>query len=93
MNKIVIKGDVEQIIDSNRLYYKVNDGEMIWLVCSTTELKVGWSVKIRGSVSLEIKYKQKGAVDIATLRYVIVDADRVDIISINNEVDCGEIVW
>lgn len=94
MNKIFIKGTVEQVIDSDKFYYKIFDGEMIWLVNSTKQLQQGYEVEIYGKVSLEIQYKEKGEVSIASLKQVIVDADKVDIISAGDLVDNSVgIIW
>lgn len=94
MNQVFIKGDVEQIIDSNKLIYKVFDGEMIWIVNSTKQLQQGWNVEIIGIVSLDSKYIDKGTLIIESLRYVIVDADKVDILSVENEQkDFVGIIW
>lgn len=87
MNEIFIKGTVEQVIDSNRFYYKIFDGEMIWLVNSTKQLQQGYEVEIYGRVSLEIQYKEKCEVSIASLKQVIVDADKVDIVGGNDKVE------
>ena len=86
MNEIIIKGVVEQVIDSDRFYYKIFDGEMIWLVNSTKQLQQGYEVEIYGKVSLEIHYKEICEVSIASLKQVIVDADKVDIISVGEDV-------
>ena len=85
-NEIFIKGSVEQVIDSDRFYYKIFDGEMIWLVNSTKQLQQGYEVEIYGKVSLEIQYKEIGGVSIASLKQVIVDADKVDIINVGEDV-------
>ena len=82
MNEIFIKGTVEQVIDSDRFYYKIFDGEMIWLVNSTKQLQQGYEVEIYGRVILEIQYKEIGEVSIASLKQVIVDADKVDIVGV-----------
>jgi hypothetical protein len=87
MNEIFIKGSVEQIIDSNRFYYKIFDGEMIWLVNSTKQLQQGYEVEICGTVSLDIHYKEICEVSIASLKQVIVDADKVDIINVGDLVE------
>ena len=87
MNEIFIKGIVEQVIDSDRFYYKIFDGEMIWLVNSTKQLQQGYGVEIYGKVSLEIQYKEVGEVSVASLKQVIVDADKVDIISVGDLVE------
>jgi hypothetical protein len=87
MNEIFIKGVVEQIINSDRFYYKIFDGEMIWLVNSTKQLQQGFQVEIYGKVSLEIQYKEIGEISIASLKQVIVDADKVDIINVGDLVE------
>lgn len=94
MNEIFIKGSVEQVIDSDRFIYKIFDGEMIWLVNSTKQLQQGFQVEIYGRVSLEIQYKDIGEVSIASLKQVIVDADKVDIIGRGDEVrNMVGIIW
>ena len=94
MNEIFIKGTVQQIIDSDRFYYKIFDGEMIWLINSTKQLQRGYKVEIFGRVSLEIQYKEIGEVSIASLKQVIVDADKVDIISVGDLVENSVgIIW
>ena len=94
MNEIFIKGTVQQIIDSDRFYYKIFDGEMIWLVNSTKQLQQGYKVEIYGKVSLEIQYKEIGEVSVASLKQVIVDVDRVDIISVGDLVENSVgIIW
>ena len=93
-NEIFIKGSVEQVIDSDRFYYKIFDGEMIWLVNSTKQLQQGYEVEIYGRVSLEIQYKEIGEVSVASLKQVIVDADKVDIISVGDLVENSVgIIW
>ena len=87
LNEIFIKGIVQQIIDSDRFYYKIFDGEMIWLVNSTKQLQQGYEVEIYGKVSLEIQYKEIGEVSVASLKQVIVDVDMVDIISVGDLVE------
>ena len=87
MNEIFIKGTVEQVIDSDRFYYKIFDGEMIWLVNSTKQLQQGYQVEIYGRVSLEVQFKEIGEVSIASLKQVIVDADKVDIVGGNDKVE------
>lgn len=94
MNEIFIKGTVEQVIDSDRFYYKIFDGEMIWLVNSTKQLQQGYEVEIYGKVSLDIHYKEICEVSIASLKQVIVDADKVDIINVGAEVwNYVGIIW
>lgn len=94
MNEIFIKGIVQQIIDSDRFYYKVFDGEMIWLINSTKQLQQGYKVELYGKVSLEIHYKEIGEVSVASLKQVIVDADKVDIISVGDLVENSVgIIW
>ena len=94
MNEIFIKGIVQQIINSDRFYYKVFDGEMIWLINSTKQLQQGYEVEIYGKVSLEIQYKEIGKVSVASLKQVIVDADKVDIISVGDLVENSVgIIW
>ena len=94
MNEIFIKGTVEQVIDSDRFYYKIFDGEIIWLVNSTKQLQQGYEVEIYGKVSLEIHYKEICEVSIASLKQVIVDADKVDIVGGNNKVkNYVGIIW
>ena len=94
LNEIFIKGIVEQVIDSDRFYYKIFDGEMIWLVNSTKQLQQGYEVEIYGRVSLDIQYKEIGEVSIASLKQVIVDADKVDIISVGDLVENSVgIIW
>ena len=87
MNEIFIKGTVQQIIDSDRFYYKIFDGEMIWLINSTKQLQQGYKVEIYGKVSLDIQYKEIGEVSVASLKQVIVDVDKVDIISVGDLVE------
>ena len=87
MNEIFIKGTVQQIIDSDRFYYKIFDGEMIWLINSTKQLQQGYEVEVYGTVSLDIQYKEIGEVSVASLKQVIVDADKVDIISVGDLVE------
>ena len=94
LNEIFIKGSVEQVIDSDRFYYKVFDGEMIWLVNSTKQLQRGYKVEIYGRVSLDIQYKEISEVSIASLKQVIVDADKVDIVSVGDLVENSVgIIW
>ena len=94
MNEIFIKGIVQQIIDSDRFYYKIFDGEIIWLINSTKQLQQGYEVELCGKVSLEIQYKEIGEVSIASLKQVIVDADTVDIISVGDLVENSVgIIW
>ena len=94
MNEIFIKGTVQQIIDSDRFYYKIFDGEMIWLINSTKQLQQGYEVEIYGKVSLDIQYKEIGEVSIASLKQVIVDVDMVDIISVGDLVENSVgIIW
>lgn len=94
MNEIFIKGTVEQVIDSDRFYYKIFDGEMIWLVNSTKQLQQGYEVEIYGRVSLEIQYKEIGEVSIASLKQVIVDADKVDIMGGSDKIQYMDgIIW
>ena len=87
MNEIFIKGIVQQIIDSDRFYYKIFDGEMIWLINSTKQLQQGYEVELCGKVSLDIQYKEICEVSIASLKQVIVDVDKVDIISVGDLVE------
>ena len=87
MNEIYIKGIVQQIIDSDRFYYKIFDGEMIWLVNSTKQLQQGYEVELYGTVSLEIQYKEIGEVSVASLKQVIVDVHKLDIISVGDLVE------
>ena len=94
MNEIFIKGTVQQIIDSDRFYYKIFDGEMIWLINSTKQLQRGYRVEVYGTVSLEIQYKEICEVSIASLKQVIVDVDKVDIISVGDLVENSVgIIW
>ena len=94
MNEIFIKGSVEQVIDSDRFYYKIFDGEMIWLVNSTKQLQQGYEVEIYGRVSLEIHYKEICEVSIASLKQVIVDVHKMDIISVGDLVENSVgIIW
>ena len=94
MNEIFIKGTIQQIIDSDRFYYKIFDGEMIWLINSTKQLQQGYEVELCGKVSLEIQYKEIGEVSIASLKQVIVDVDKVDIISVGDLVENSVgIIW
>ena len=94
MNEIFIKGIVQQIIDSGRFYYKIFDGEMIWLINSTKQLQQGYKVEIFGKVSLDIQYKEIGEVSVASLKQVIVDVDKVDIISVGDLVENSVgIIW
>ena len=94
MNEIFIKGTVQQIIDSDRFYYKIFDGEMIWLINSTKQLQQGYKVELYGKVSLDIQYKEIGEVSVASLKQVIVDADKVDIISVGDLVENSVgIIW
>ena len=94
MNKIYIKGNVQQIIDSDRFYYKIFDGEMIWLINSTKQLQQGYEIELYGKVSLDIQYKEVGEVSVASLKQVIVDVDTVDIISVGDLVENSvEILW
>jgi hypothetical protein len=60
---------------------------MIWLVNSTKQLQQGFQVEIYGKVSLEVQYKEIGEVSIASLKQVIVDADKVDIINVGDLVE------
>ena len=87
MNEIFIKGTVQQIIDSDRFYYKIFDGEMIWLINSTKQLQRGYKVEIFGRVSLDIQYKEIDEVSISSLKQVIVDVNKVDIISVGDLVE------
>ena len=87
MNEIFLKGTVQQIIDSDRFYYKIFDGEMIWLINSTKQLQRGYKVEIFGRVSLEIQYKEIDEISIASLKQVIVDVNKVDIISVGDLVE------
>ena len=94
MNEIFIKGTVQQSIDSDRFYYKIFDGEMIWLINSTKQLQQGYKVELYGKVSLDIQYKEIGEVSVASLKQVIVDADKVDIISVGDLVENSVgIIW
>ena len=94
MNEIFIKGIVQQIIDSDRFYYKIFDGEMIWLINSTKQLQRGYRVELYGTVSLEMEYNEIGDVSISSLKQVIVDADKVDIISVGDLVENSVgIIW
>ena len=94
MNKIYIKGNVQQIIDSDRFYYKIFDGEMIWLINSTKQLQQGYEVELYGKVSLEIQYKEIGEVSVASLKQVIVDVRKIGILSVGDLVENSvEILW
>ena len=87
MNEIFIKGTVQQIINSDRFYYKVFDGEMIWLINSIKQIQQEYKVELYGKGSLDIQYKEIGEVSVASLKQVIVDADKVDIISVGDLVE------
>ena len=87
LNEIFIKGTVQQIIDSDRFYYKIFDGEMIWLINSTKQLQQGYEVELYGKVSLDIQYKEIGEVSVASLKQVIVDVHKMDIISVGDLVE------
>ena len=94
MNEIFIKGTVQQTIDSDRFYYKIFDGEMIWLINSTKQLQQGYEVELCGKVSLEIQYKEIGEVSVASLKQVIVDVNKMDIISVGDLVENSVgIIW
>ena len=94
MNEIFIKGIIQQIIDSDRFYYKIFDGEMLWLINSTKQLQQGYKVELYGKVSLDIQYKEIGEVSVASLKQVIVDVDTVDIISVGDLVENSVgIIW
>ena len=94
MNEIFIKGIVQQIIDSDRFYYKIFDGEMIWLINSTKQLQQGYKVELYGKINLDIQYKEICEVSIASLKQVIVDVDKVDIISVGDLVENSVgIIW
>ena len=94
MNEIFIKGSVEQVIHSDRFYYKIFDGEMIWLVNSTKQLQQGYEVELYGKVSLDIQYKEIGEGSIASLKQVIVDVNKIDIISVGDLVENSVgIIW
>ena len=94
MNEIFIRGTVQQIIDLDRFYYKIFDGEMIWLINSTKQLQQGYKVELYGKVSLDIQYKEIGEVSIASLKQVIVDVHKMDIISVGDLVENSVgIIW
>ena len=94
MNEIYIKGTVQQIIDSDRFYYRIFDGEMIWLINSTKQLQQDYEVELYGKVSLEMEYKEIGKVIIASLKQVIVDVHKMDIISVGDLVENSVgIIW
>ena len=94
MNEIFIRGTVQQIVDSDGFYYKIFDGEMIWLINSTKQLQQGYEVELCGKVSLEIQYKEIDEVSVASLKQVIVDVHKMDIISVGDLVENSVgIIW
>ena len=67
---------------------------MIWLINSTKQLQQGYKVELYGKVSLDIQYKEIGEVSVASLKQVIVDVDKVDIISVGDLVENSVgIIW
>lgn len=96
MNQIIIEGSITQIQDYKRLIYKLREDPsgLIWIVDSSKELKLGWIVKVSGSVTPNVIYQDRDDILVEATRNLIVVTDKVEILDVTSEIETSnEIVW